>query len=42
MAGKGGSKSGKGSTARSAKTGKYVTPGYAKAHPSTTVVSKNK
>jgi hypothetical protein len=38
--GKGGSS--KGSTARSAKTGKFVTPGYAKAHPSTTVVSKNK
>lgn len=40
MAGKGGK--GKGTSARSAKTGRYVTKGYAKAHPSTTVVSKNK
>lgn len=39
-AGKGGS--GKGSVARSAKSGKFVTLGYAKAHPSTTVVSKKK
>ena len=42
MAKGGGKSSGKGSTARSAKTGKFVTPGYAKTHPSTTVVSKNK
>jgi hypothetical protein len=40
MAAKGGKA--KGSVARSAKSGKFVTPGYAKAHPSTTVVSKKK
>lgn len=40
MAGKkGGSR---GASARSAKTGKYVTLRYAKAHPSTTIVSKKK
>lgn len=38
MAAKGGK--GKGSVARSAKTGRFVTLGYAKAHPSTTIVSK--
>jgi hypothetical protein len=27
---------------RSAKTGKFVTPGYAKKHPSTTVKERNK
>lgn len=37
MAGKGSSKSSAGKSSRSAKTGRYVTPGYAKAHPSTTV-----
>ena len=38
MAGKSGKS--KGSVARSAKSGKFVTLGYAKAHPNTTVVSK--
>ena len=41
--GKSGS-SGRGSSgdARSAKTGRYVTKGYAKSHPNTTVVEKRK
>lgn len=32
----------KGSNHRSAVTGRYVKPGYAKAHPSTTVKEKRK
>ena len=40
MAGKGKSSSSKGSSSRSAKTGRYVTKGHAKAHPSTTVTEK--
>lgn len=41
--GKGGSSSsGKGSNHRSAKTGRFVTPQYAKSHPSTTVKETKK
>lgn len=41
MASKGSSKS-SGTSARSAVTGRYVTPGYAKSHPKTTVTEKKK
>jgi hypothetical protein len=40
--GKGGSGSGKGSSYRSAKTGRYVTKQYGKSHPSTTVKETKK
>jgi hypothetical protein len=35
-------KGGSTSSYRSAKTGKYVKPGYAKTHPATTVKESNK